>query len=242
MAGHSKFANIKHKKAKNDAAKGKVFTKIGRELTVAVKEGGSDPENNSRLKDAIAKAKSNNMPNDTIERNIKKAAGEDSSVNYENMTYEGYGPNGTAIIVDTLTDNKNRTASNVRSAFTKGEGNVGTTGCVSFMFDMVGQILVDKKEWKGSADDLMMESLELGAEDFLEEDDSFEIITAPRNLADVREGLEKMGVPMVQSEVTKIPQTFVELHKEDDIKNMNKILDLLEEDDDVQEVYHNWDM
>ena len=236
MAGHSKFANIKHKKAKNDAAKGKVFTKIGRELTVAVKEGGSDPENNSRLKDAIAKAKSNNMPNDTIERNIKKAAGEDSSVNYENMTYEGYGPNGTAIIVDTLTDNKNRTASNVRSAFTKGEGNVGTTGCVSFMFDMVGQILVDKKEWKGSADDLMMESLELGAEDFLEEDDSFEIITDPRNLADVREGLEKMGVPMVQSEVTKIPQTFVELHKEDDIKNMNKILDLLEEDDDVQEV------
>ncbi|HHX55422.1 MAG TPA: YebC/PmpR family DNA-binding transcriptional regulator [Clostridiales bacterium] len=242
MAGHSKFANIKHKKAKNDAAKGKIFTKIGRELTVAVKEGGSDPENNSRLKDAIAKAKSNNMPNDTIERNIKKAAGEDSSVNYENMTYEGYGPNGTAIIVDTLTDNKNRTASNVRSAFTKGEGNVGTTGCVSFMFDMVGQILVDKKEWKGSADDLMMESLELGAEDFLEEDDSFEIITDPRNLADVREGLEKMGVPMVQSEVTKIPQTFVELHKEDDIKNMNKILDLLEEDDDVQEVYHNWDM
>ncbi len=242
MAGHSKFANIKHKKARNDAAKGKIFTKIGRELTVAVKEGGSDPENNSRLKDAIAKAKSNNMPNDTIERNIKKAAGEDSAVNYENMTYEGYGPNGTAIIVDTLTDNKNRTASNVRNAFTKGEGNVGTTGCVSFMFDKVGQILIDKKEWKGSSDDLMMESLELGAEDFLEEEDSFEIITDPKDLADVREGLEKMGVPMVQSEVTKIPQTFVELHKEDDIKNMNRILDLLEEDDDVQEVYHNWDM
>lgn len=242
MAGHSKFANIKHKKAKNDAAKGKIFTKIGRELTVAVKEGGSDPENNSRLKDAIAKAKSNNMPNDTIERNIKKAAGEDSAVNYENITYEGYGPNGTAIIVDTLTDNKNRTASNVRSAFTKGEGNVGTTGCVSFMFDKVGQILVDKKEWEGSADDLMMEALDLGVEDFLEEEDSFEIITDPKNLADVREGLEKLGVPMVQSEVTKIPQTFVELHKEDDIKNMNKILDLLEEDDDVQEVYHNWDM
>lgn len=242
MAGHSKFANIKHKKARNDAAKGKIFTKIGRELTVAVKEGGSDPENNSRLKDAIAKAKSNNMPNDTIERNIKKAAGEDSAVNYENMTYEGYGPNGTAIIVDTLTDNKNRTASNVRNAFTKGEGNVGTTGCVSFMFDKVGQILIDKKEWEGSSDDLMMESLELGAEDFLEEEDSFEIITDPKDLADVREGLEKMGVPMVQSEVTKIPQTFVELHKEDDIKNMNRILDLLEEDDDVQEVYHNWDM
>lgn len=242
MAGHSKFANIKHKKAKNDAAKGKIFTKIGRELTVAVKEGGSDPENNSRLKDAIAKAKSNNMPNDTIERNIKKAAGEDGAVAYENITYEGYGPNGTAIIVDALTDNKNRTASNVRSAFTKGEGNVGTTGCVSFMFDKVGQILVDKKEWEGSADDLMMETLELGAEDFLEEEDSFEIITDPKDLADVREGLEKMGVPMVQSEITKIPQTFVELQKEDDIKNMNKILDLLEEDDDVQDIYHNWDM
>ena len=242
MAGHSKFANIKHKKAKNDAAKGKIFTKIGRELTVAVKEAGSDPENNSRLKDAIAKAKSNNMPNDTIERNIKKAAGEDSAVDYENITYEGYGPNGTAIIVDTLTDNKNRTASNVRSAFTKGEGNVGTIGCVSFMFDKVGQILIDKKEWESSADDLMMEALELGAEDFLEEEDSFEIITDSKDLADVRDGLEKLGVPMVQSEVTKIPQTFVELHKEDDIKNMNKILDLLEEDDDVQEVYHNWDM
>lgn len=242
MAGHSKFSNIKHKKAKNDAKRGKIFTKIGRELTVAVKEGGSDPETNNTLRDAIAKAKSNNMPNDTIERNIKRAAGEDGSVNYESITYEGYGPNGTAIIVDALTDNKNRTASNVRSAFTKGEGNVGTTGCVSFMFDKVGQIIIDKSEWKGSADDLMMEALDLGIEDFIEEEDSFEIITEPKNLADVRDGLEKLGVPMVQSEITKNPQTFVELTDEDDIKNMNRILDLLEEDDDVQDVYHNWDM
>ena len=242
MAGHSKFANIKHKKAKNDAKKGKVFTKLGRELTVAVKEAGPDPETNNRLKDAIAKAKSYNMPNDTIERNIKKASGADSSVDYESMTYEGYGPNGTAIIVDTLTDNKNRTASNVRSAFTKGNGNVGTTGCVSFMFDRVGQILIDKNEWDGSGDDLMLEALDLGAEDFLEEDDGFEIITDPVNLSVVREGIEKLNIPMVQAEITKIPQTLVELTDETDIKNMNKILDLLEEDDDVQEVYHNWDI
>lgn len=242
MAGHSKFANIKHKKAKNDAKKGKVFTKLGRELTVAVKEAGPDPETNNRLKDAIAKAKSYNMPNDTIERNIKKASGADSSVDYESMTYEGYGPNGTAIIVDTLTDNKNRTASNVRSAFTKGNGNVGTTGCVSFMFDRVGQILIDKNEWDGSGDDLMLEALDLGAEDFLEEDDGFEIITDPVNLSVVREGIEKLNIPMVQAEITKSPQTLVELTDETDIKNMNKILDLLEEDDDVQEVYHNWDI
>ena len=242
MAGHSKFANIKHKKEKNDAKKGKMFTKLGRELTVAVKEAGPDPENNSRLKDAIAKAKSYNMPNDTIERNIKKATGGDASIDYESMTYEGYGPNGSAIIVDTLTDNRNRTASNVRSAFTKGEGNVGTTGCVSFMFDTIGQILIDKNEWKATADDLMLEALDLGAEDFTEEEDSYEIITNPNDLSLIREGLEKLGVPMVQAEVTKIPQTFVELTDEEDIKNMNKILNLLEEDDDVQDVYHNWDM
>ncbi len=242
MAGHSKFANIKHKKEKNDAKKGKMFTKLGRELTVAVKEAGSDPENNSRLRDVIAKAKSYNMPNDTIDRNIKKAAGADASVDYEDVTYEGYGPNGLAIIVDTLTDNRNRTASNVRSAFTKGEGNVGTTGCVSFMFDTVGQILIDKNEWEGSSDDLMLEALDLGAQDFVEEEDSYEVITAPNDIGIVREGLEKLGVPMVQAEVTKIPQTFVELTSEGDIKNMNKILELLEEDDDVQDIFHNWDM
>ena len=166
MSGHSKFANIKHKKEKNDAAKGKIFTIIGRELAVAVKEGGSDPNNNSRLRDVIAKAKANNMPNDTIERGIKKAAGDLGSVNYENNTYEGYGPSGVAIIVETLTDNRNRTAANVRSAFTKGGGSIGTSGCVSFMFDKKGQIIIDKEECEMDADDLMMIALDAGAEDY----------------------------------------------------------------------------
>ncbi|HHU70868.1 MAG TPA: YebC/PmpR family DNA-binding transcriptional regulator [Clostridiales bacterium] len=240
MAGHSKFANIKHKKERNDAAKGKIFTKLGREIAVAVKAGGPDPNNNSTLKDIIAKAKSNNMPNDTIDRSIKKAAGDINAVNYETVTYEGYGPNGIAIIVDALTDNKNRTAANVRNAFTKGGGNVGTPGCVSFMFDRKGQILVDKEEYSGSADDLMMTVLEAGAEDFTEEEDSFEIVTEPDEFSAVRENLENAQLPMAQAEVTMIPQTWVELSDEQDIKNMQKILDLLDEDDDVQEVYHNW--
>lgn len=241
MSGHSKFANIKHKKEKNDAAKGKIFTVIGREIAVAVKEGGADPANNSKLRDVIAKAKANNMPNDTIERGIKKAAGDSNAVNYVANTYEGYGPNGTAIIVDTLTDNKNRTASNVRNAFTKGGGNVGTTGCVSFMFDKKGQIIVDKEECDMDADELMMIALDAGAEDFSEEEDSFEIITAPDDFSAVREALEAAGVPMLEAEVTMIPQNWVELTNEDDIKKMNRILDLLDEDDDVQAVYHNWD-
>lgn len=241
MSGHSKFANIKHKKEKNDAAKGKIFTVIGREIAVAVKEGGADPANNSKLRDVIAKAKANNMPNDTIDRGIKKAAGDSNSVNYVSNTYEGYGPNGTAIIVDTLTDNKNRTASNVRNAFTKGGGNVGTTGCVSFMFDKKGQIIVDKEECDMDADGLMMIALDAGAEDFSEEEESFEIITAPDDFSAVREALEAAGVPMLEAEVTMIPQNWVELTNEDDIKKMNRILDLLDEDDDVQAVYHNWD-
>ncbi len=241
MSGHSKFANIKHKKEKNDAAKGKIFTVIGREIAVAVKEGGPDPNNNSKLRDVIAKAKSNNMPNDTIERGIKKAAGDLNSVNYEVNTYEGYGPNGVAIIVDTLTDNKNRTASNVRNAFTKGGGNVGTTGCVSYMFDKKGQIIIDKEEYDGDADELMMLALDAGAEDFADEEDSFEVITAPDDFSAVREALEAENVPMVSAEVTMIPQTWVELSSDDDIKKMNRILDLLDEDDDVQAVYHNWD-
>lgn len=241
MSGHSKFANIKHKKEKNDAAKGKIFTVIGREIAVAVKEGGADPANNSKLRDVIAKAKANNMPNDTIDRGIKKAAGDAASVNYVTNTYEGYGPNGTAIIVDTLTDNKNRTASNVRNAFTKGGGNVGTTGCVSFMFDKKGQIIVDKEECDMDADELMMIALDSGAEDFSEEEDSFEIITAPEEFSAVREALEAAKVPMLEAEVTMIPQTWVELTSEDDKKKMNRILDLLDEDDDVQAVYHNWD-
>ena len=173
MSGHSKFANIKHKKEKNDAAKGKIFTRIGREIAVAVKEGGADPANNSKLRDVIAKAKANNMPNDNIDRSIKKAAGEMGSVDYVSVTYEGYGPNGTAIIVEALTDNKNRTASNVRNAFTKGGGSVGTQGCVSFMFDKKGQIIIDKEECEMDFDDLMMIALDAGAEDISEEEDSY---------------------------------------------------------------------
>ena len=241
MSGHSKFANIKHKKEKNDAAKGKIFTIIGREIAVAVKEGGPDPANNSRLRDVIAKAKANNMPNDTIDRGIKKAAGDANSVNYEDVSYEGYGPSGTAIIVDALTDNKNRTAANVRNAFTKGKGNVGTPGCVSYMFDKKGQIIIDKENCDMDADDLMMAALDAGAEDFSEEEDSFEIITDPDSFSEVRQALEDAGIEMASAEVTMIPQTYVELTDEQDLYCINKILDLLDADDDVQQVYHNWD-
>ena len=241
MSGHSKFANIKHKKEKNDAAKGKIFTIIGREIAVAVKEGGPDPSNNFKLAAVIAKAKSNNMPNDTIERGIKKAAGDVGNVNYEYVTYEGYGPNGIAIIVDALTDNKNRTAANVRSAFTKGQGNIGTQGCVSFMFDQKGQIIIDKEECDSEADDLMMLALDAGAEDFVEEEESFEVYTSPEGFEDVRAALEEAKIPMLNAEVTMIPQNYVELTDETAIKNLQKTLDLLEDDDDVQAVYHNWD-
>jgi YebC/PmpR family DNA-binding regulatory protein len=241
MSGHSKFANIKHKKEKNDAAKGKIFTIIGREIAVAVKEGGPDPNNNFKLATVIAKAKANNMPNDTIERGIKKAAGEGGNVNYEYITYEGYGPSGIAIIVDTLTDNKNRTAANVRAAFTKGSGNIGTPGCVSFMFDKKGQIIIDREECDMEPDDLMMIALDAGADDFTEEEDSFEILTDPDAFADVVNALEENNITSVSAEVTMIPQNYVTLTDETAIKNLQRILDLLEEDDDVQAVYHNWD-
>lgn len=241
MSGHSKFANIKHKKEKNDAAKGKIFTIIGREIAVAVKEGGPDPNNNSRLRDVIAKAKANNMPNDTIDRGIKRAAGDANAVNYEHVTYEGYGPSGIAIIVEALTDNKNRTASNVRNAFTKGNGSLGTNGCVSYMFEQKGQIIIDREECEMDADDLMMMALDAGAEDFSEEEDSFEILTAPDDFSMVREALEKEGLPMAQAEITMIPQNYVTLTDENDIKFLNRTLDLLDDDDDVQAVYHNWD-
>ena len=240
MSGHSKFANIKHKKEKNDAKKGKIFTVIGRELVMAVKAGGPDPNNNSKLRDVIAKAKANNMPNDTIERGIKKAAGADSADNYEKAVYEGYGPNGVAIIVETLTDNKNRTAGNVRNAFTKGNGNVGTPGCVSFMFDKKGQIIIAKEDCDKDADELMMLALDAGAEDFAEEDDSYEVTTAPEDFDDVNEALTKEGITFASAEVTMIPQTWVDLTDEADIKSMNKILSLLDDEDDVQNVYHNW--
>ena len=241
MSGHSKFANIKHKKEKNDAAKGKIFTIIGREIAIAVKEGGPDPANNSKLRDVIAKAKSNNMPNDTIERGIKKAAGDTNNVNYEQVTYEGYGPSGTAIIVKALTDNKNRTAANVRNAFTKGNGSLGTTGCVSYMFEQKGQIIIDREECEMEADDLMMLALDAGAEDFSEEEDSYEVLTSPDDFSAVREALEKENIPMAQAEVTMIPQNYVTLTDENDIKYLNRTLDLLDDDDDVQAVYHNWD-
>ena len=241
MSGHSKFANIKHKKEKNDAAKGKIFTIIGREIAVAVKEGGPDPTNNFKLAQVIAKAKANNMPNDTIDRGIKKAAGEGGNVNYKYVTYEGYGPNGIAIIVDALTDNTNRTAANVRSAFTKGQGSIGTQGCVSYMFDEKGQIIVDKEEYDTDPDDFMMMALDAGADDFSEEEDSYEILTAPENFSAVREALEQQGVPMASAEVTMLPQTYVTLSEDGDLNNIQRILDFLDEDDDVQEVYHNWD-
>ena len=241
MSGHSKFANIKHKKEKNDAAKGKIFTIIGREIAVAVKEGGPDPANNYKLSQIIAKAKANNMPNDTIERGIKKASGEGMNENYEYCTYEGYGPSGTAIIVKCLTDNKNRTASNVRNAFTKGYGSIGTQGCVSYMFDEKGQILIDKEECDMDADELMMIAIDAGADDFVEEEDSFEVTTTPDDFETVRKALEDAGVTMASAEVSMIPQTYVSLTDETDLKNINKILDLLDDDDDVQEVYHNWE-
>ncbi|MDO4518917.1 MAG: YebC/PmpR family DNA-binding transcriptional regulator [Eubacteriales bacterium] len=241
MSGHSKFANIKHKKEKNDAKKGKIFTVIGREIVMAVKAGGPDPSNNGKLRDVIAKAKANNMPNDTIERGIKKAAGADSADNYEKIVYEGYGPKGVAIIVETLTDNKNRTAGNVRSAFTKGYGSIGTPGCVSFMFDEKGQIIIDKEECEMDADELMMLALDAGAEDFVEEEDSYEVLTSPDDFGAVREALEKEGVPLLEAEVAMIPQTYVELTSEQDIKDLNKTLDLLDDDDDVTNVWHNWD-
>ena len=241
MSGHSKFANIKHKKEKNVAAKGKVFTMIGREIAVAVKEGGPDPANNFKLAQVIAKAKANNMPNDTIDRGIKKAAGDGNSVNYETATYEGYGPSGTAIIVKCLTDNKNRTAANVRNAFTKGQGSIGTQGCVSYMFDEKGQIIIAKEDCDMDADDLMMVALDAGAEDFAEEEDSFEITTAPADFDAVHKALEEQGIVMASAEVSMIPQTYVTLTDEADITNIGRILDLLDDDDDVQEVYHNWE-
>ena len=239
MSGHSKFATIKHKKEKNDAAKGKIFTIIGREIAVAVKEGGPDPENNFKLAQVIAKAKANNMPNDTIDRGIKKAAGDDGNVNYEYVTYEGYGPNGIAIIVNALTDNKNRTAANVRSAFTKGQGSIGTPGCVSFMFDEKGQIIIDKEECDLDPDDLMMIALDAGADDFVEEDDSYEILTAPDTFTEVENKLKEAKIPLASSEITMIPQSYIELTDPAAEKSLQRTLDLLDEDDDVEAVYTN---
>lgn len=240
MAGHSKFANIKHRKERQDAKKGKIFTKLGREIAVAVKSGGPDPSLNNKLKDVVAKCKANNMPNDTISRSIKKAAGEDDGVSYENIAYEGYGPNGVAVIVECLTDNKNRTAANIRHAFTKGGGNMGTSGCVSFMFDKKGEIIIEKSD-DMDEDEMMMLALDAGAEDFEAEEDGFVVLTTPEDFGTVNDAITEAGIQPISAEVKMIPQTTTELTSEDDLKKMNKMLELLEDDDDVQDVYHNWD-
>ena len=237
MSGHSKWHNIQAKKGKVDAKRGKIFTKIGKEIVVAVKNGGSNPESNAKLRDVIAKAKAANMPNDNIQRAIKKAAGELSSVNYETIVYEGYGPSGVAVIVETLTDNKNRTAGNVRSAFTKGGGNMGTSGCVGFMFQEKGEMVIEKTD-SLDEDELMMMALDAGAEDFASEDEVYIVTTTPEDFGTVREELEKNGIEFLDASVKMIPDTETAIN-EDDAKKFQKMLDLLEDDDDVQEVYHN---
>lgn len=241
MAGHSKWSTIKRKKGAIDAKRGKIFTKIGRELMVAVKDGGPDPETNSKLRDVIAKAKSNNMPNDNIQRSIKKASGEGNTETFHEMVYEGYGPSGIAVMVETLSDNKNRTAADLRHYFDKNGGNLGQTGCVSFMFDRKGVIVIEKSD-NIDEDTLMMDALEAGADDFDVEEECFEILTAPDTLGSIREKLEKKGYEFAQAEVNYISQTTTVLDNPDDISKMEKLIDMLEENDDVQNVYHSWEM
>ena len=241
MAGHSKFANIRHRKEKNDAARGRVFTRLGREIAVSVKTGGADPASNMRLREAIAKAKAENMPNDTIDRSIKKALGDLNAVNFEPITYEGYGPKGVAVIVEVLTDNRNRAAANVRNAFTKGTGNMGASGCVSFLFDEKGLIMVEREQ--ADEEELMLLSLDAGAEDFKASDDGYEIITLSEDFAKVRDTLAENDIEMISADVTMLAKTTTTLSDAEDIKKMNKLLDLLDNEDDVQNFYHNgeWD-
>ena len=241
MSGHSKWNNIKNKKEKSDSQRAKIFTKIGREIAVAVKAGGPDPANNAKLKDVIAKAKSLNVPNDNIDRSIKKAAGDGDGSNYESITYEGYGPSGVAVIVETLTDNRNRTASSMRHYFDKFGGNLGQVGCVGFMFDKKGIIIIDNEEKEIDDETLMMQALDAGAADFVAEDSYFEISTEPDDFTAVCDALEADGYKFASAQVENVPQTTVTLTGEDDIKNMNKLIDALEEDDDVQDIYHNWE-
>ncbi len=240
MSGHSKWANIKHKKEKTDAQRAKVFTKIGKEITIAVKEGGGDPYSNSKLRDLIQKAKSNNVPNDNIERTIKKALGS-TSENYEEVVYEGYGPAGVAVIVETTTDNRNRTAGNVRSYFSKYHGNMGQSGCVGFLFSEKGVIIISNEDGDIDEDKLMETSLEAGAEDFASEGEVFEIYTEPDDLYAVKEALEEAGYTLVSAEKDKIPSTYVTLESDDDKKFMELLIEHLEDDDDVMNVYHNWE-
>lgn len=239
MSGHSKWSTIKRKKEKTDNARAKVFTKIGREIAVAVKAGGPDPAANSKLKDVIAKAKANNVPNDNIDRIIKKAAGEGNADNYEDVVYEGYGPSGIAVIVEALTDNRNRTAADVRHAFDKFGGNMGTSGCVSFMFSRQGVIIIEKEDI--DEDKLMEDALEAGASDFLSDGDVYEIRTEPNDMGLVRDDLEAKGYKFLSAEVEYIPSTYTKLTDPDDIQNMGRILEMFDESDDIQEVYHNWE-
>jgi len=240
MSGHSKWANIRIKKGKTDAQRGKIFTKLGREIAIAVKSGGANPEANSRLRDVIAKAKAANMPNDTIMRSIKKAAGEGDAENFEEITYEGYGPGGVAVIVEAATDNRNRTAGDIRHYFDKFGGNLGQTGSVSFMFNKKGVILIEK-DGSISEDDLMMEALEAGAEDMKTEEDYFEITTAPADFSKVREALERKGYKFAEAEISMVPTVMTKLTDPKQIEQMDRLIDALEDMDDVQNVYHNWD-
>ena len=241
MSGHSKWHNIQAKKGKADAQRGAIFTKIGREIAIAVREGGANPESNGKLRDIIAKAKANNMPNDNIQRSIKKASGELSNVVYEEITYEGYAPGGVAVIVDCISDNRNRTASDVRHCFAKYGGNLGTTGSVGFMFDERG-VLVVEREPGSDEDEMMMTALDAGAEDVKVDDDVFEILTAPNDFSTVRENLEKQGLTFLSAEVAKIPQNTVSVTDPDTVLKIQKMLELLEESDDVQNVFHNADL
>ena len=239
MSGHSKWHNIQAKKNKTDAARGKIFTKLGREILVAVKEGGPDPASNSKLRDVVAKCKANNMPNDTINNAIKKASGEGSNKVYEEIVYEGYGTNGVAVIVEASTDNRNRTAADVRHAFDKSGGNLGTSGCVSYMFNKKGVIVIDKTTTDMTEDDLMMLALDNGAEDFKADDECYEITTQPGDFSTVREALENAGLEFVEAEVQQVPTNTVELDEES-AEKMQRLIDRLEDLDDVMNVYHNW--
>lgn len=243
MSGHNKWSTIKQKKGKNDAARAKVFTKIGRELIVAIKEGGSaDPSVNSKLKDCIAKAKAANVPNDNIERIIKKAANDNDSTNYEAVTYEGYGPSGVAVIVEALTDNRNRTAGEVRHYFDKFGGNMGTQGCVSFMFSQKGVLVIEREELEKDEDTVMSDALECGASDFEADEDVFTIYTEPEDFGAVRDDLEKLGYAFVSAELEMVPSTYTKLEDEETATKMQKMLDMFEDNDDIQNVWHNWEI
>lgn len=243
MSGHNKWSTIKQKKGKNDAARAKIFTKIGRELIVAVKEGGSaDPSVNSKLRDCIAKAKANNVPNDNIDRIIKKAAGDTDSTNYESVTYEGYGPSGVAVIVEALTDNRNRTAGDVRHYFDKYGGNMGTPGCVSFMFEQKGVIVIDREDLEADEDTVMEHALEAGAADFEADEDVFTVYTEPSDMGGVRDDLAAQGYNFVTAEVAMVPNTYVKIDDNDIQEKLQKMLDMFEDNDDIQNVWHNWEM